>query len=223
MFPSHGFRSLCVCACLGGKKETRQWLDRQTPRSKCTEHIQLHAGNNPLFSSKIFLLREWKMAKWVCFLSSFMLAGRKKKGRKQKGLDSPVLQKQWISWLMSLQSSGKTSIRESKTAELFLFRVKACAARKAGGSFSFHLPVRVPSQKAKMCLSQARWATGLGVRPQPTEQKDEGSAQCQRGYSATRADLALYMQPFIKAPGPPEVSALPIFILKKRNCLSQCK
>ena len=138
-------------------------------------------GLSRVFSQKIFLLREWKMAKWVCFLSSFLLVGRKK-GRKQKGLDSAVLQKQWISWLMSLQSSRKTSIQERKTAELFLFRVKTCAARKAGGSFSFHLPVRFPSQKAKMCLSQARWATGLGVRPQPTEQKDEGSAQCLRDY-----------------------------------------
>ena len=96
-------------------------------------------------------------------------------------------------------------------------------SQEGWGQFFLPPSCEGPKPEGEMCLSQARWATGLGVRPQPTEQKDEGSAQCQRGYSATRADLALYMQPFIKAPGPPEVSALPIFILKKRNCLSQCK
>ena len=157
------------------------------------------------------------------FLVFFHAGWQKEEGKKAEGtgLTSPPKAVDFLAYEFAEQwenfNPGKQNSRT------FLFRVKACAARKAGGSFSFHLPVRVPSQKAKMCLSQARWAAGLGVRPQPTKQKVEESAQCWRGYSAARADLAPYMQPFIKAPGRPEVSALPIFILKKRNCLSPCK
>lgn len=75
-------------------------MARQTDSmNKCIEHFQLHVLNNPLFSHKIFFLRQWEMAICVRFSSSFMLVGRKKGRKRQKGLESPVLQKQYISWL----------------------------------------------------------------------------------------------------------------------------